>query len=391
MIKYKRFYLFLSILLIASVFVSGCTKETTSNPTSDTIFTSDDLNISLVIPQEWNKKHIAESSENTVNFYNKSNKEYGGHLCSIERLVGELITEEDMKQAPVGQRIILQENGYTYILRMPSDVQSDLNNDKLHKEYMEMAQQVDILANSIESIDEIRPQSEIEGYKVVGSSFFTLEIPKEFNIKTSEDYGLRWEIYSGENIVGDLELLPYKSLYDLSYNETELNKLLVDDEMQKKARINLTDEANHQEILRNIILTFEFTPPPYTILDVETAAVDYLDGGGNKLYGQIQDMELVDGEPKSITIDLKEFIVDENSQTGGFYIEDLGVKEEYSLENGVLIVSFTSPNYASFDAYGMDILDSQFIEEYEHLEDMFYNFIIGADGQLKIIMGSYVP
>jgi hypothetical protein len=38
-------------------------------------------------------------------------------------MTGELITPEDMQQAPVGQQIILQGNGFTYFARMPSDVQ----------------------------------------------------------------------------------------------------------------------------------------------------------------------------------------------------------------------------------------------------------------------------
>lgn len=390
MIKYKGFYLFLAILLIGSILLSACTKETTSNPGAETTFTSDELDISLVIPQGWNDKYLTESSENTLNFYSKNNKEYGGLLFSIERLVGELITEEDIEQAPQGQRILLQEKGYTYILRMPSDVQYSLDKDKLHKEYEEMMAQVDTLTSSIKSIGEIRPEAKIEGYKVIGSSFFTLEIPEEFDIRTSEDYGLRWEIYSGENIVGDMELLPYKSLYDYIYLESDLNKLIVDVEVQRKAKINLTDEENHEEILKNMILTFDFIPSPYTILDVETSAVDYLDGGGKMLFGNIEDVAFSEGELKAITLNLKEFVLDDNADTG-FYIEDLNTKEEYSLEEGVLIIPLMPPNYVSFDAYGMRIMDSEFIEEYEHLKDMFYNFIIGADGQLKIIRGFYLP
>ena len=59
---------------------------------------------------------------------------------------------------------------------------------------------------------------------------------------------MRWEIYSGENIVGDIELLPYKSIYDVLYYETDLNKILLDDEMERKARISINDEANNIEM-----------------------------------------------------------------------------------------------------------------------------------------------
>ncbi len=387
---YKSKYLFLSMILIASIILSSCTKETLSNPITEILFKSEELNFSVEIPHEWNKKYIIEGYENGVNFYSLNNREYGGLLCSIERLVGELITEEDINQAPVSEKIILQENGYTYILRMPSDVQFSLDNNKLTKEYEAMQLQVVKMASSIKSINNSIPVPKIEGYKVIGSSFFTMEIPKDWDVKTTEDYELRWDIYSDENIMGYIELLPYKSIYTYLYMETSLNKLLVDDQLQRKANIYLNDEDGFEEIMQSMILTFDFKPSPYTILDAETAAVEYINGGGKKVFGQIEDINIVDGEPKNITIKVKEFVPDDIADSG-FYIKDLNLKEEYSLENGVFVIPLAPPNYNNFKAYGINILDIEFIESYELLKDMHYDFIIGADGQLKIIRGFYLP
>ncbi|TJX15380.1 hypothetical protein E9840_03000 [Tissierella creatinini] len=385
----NKILIFLILIVIGSMILLSCTKETSSVPITE-IFTNEDLNFSVEIPKQWEGKFIAEDYEKGVNFYSKNNKDYGGLLCSIERLVGELISQEDLDQAPVSQKILLKDNGYTYILRMPSDVQFALDNNKLKKEYGEMQALVNDMASSIKTINDSRPVPKVEGYKVIGTSFFTLEIPEDWDVKTTEDYDLRWEIYSEENIVGDIELFPYKSLYEGPYIETDLNKLLVDDELQRKARIYLNDEDGYKEIMQNITLTFEFTPSPFTVLDVEAAAVEYINGGGKKVFGQIENIEIVDGTPKSITIKAKEFIPDDSADSG-FYIKDLGLKEVYSLENGVIMAPLMPPNYNSFEAYGIYNMDNEFIQTYENLYNMHYDFIIGADKQLKIIMGFYLP
>lgn len=390
MLRNKKTYLLLIFILIGSIIFSSCTKETSSDPKSEIQFSSEEFNFSLEIPSQWKDKYITEDYENGVNFYSKNNRDFGGLVFSIERLVGELITEEDMEQAPVSQKILLQENGYTYILRMPSDVQFALDNNKLKKEYEEMQGLVDDMTSSIKVLNDSRLSPRMEGYKAIGSSFFTLELPEDWDVKTSEDYNLRWEIYSGENTLGDIELLPYRSIYSTLYLETDLNKLLVDDELQRKARISLNDEDGFKEVLQNIFLTFEFTPSPYTIVDVQTAASEYLSGGGKKVFGQIEDIDPLDGEPQSITIKSMEFIQDESSDTG-FAINDLNTKEDYSIEGGVLIAPLMPPNYNRYEAYGMFMMDNEFIQSYEHLYDLYYDFIIGADGQLKIIMGFYLP
>ncbi len=389
MIKNKNLF-FLILIIIGSMIISSCTKKTSSDPISETLFTNEALNFSVEIPSQWDEKYLIEGYENGVHFYSINNREYGGLLCSIERLVGELITQKDMDQAPVSQKILLKDNGYTYILRMPSDVQFALDNNKLKNEYKEMQALVNDMASTIKSLEDKKPISKIEGYKVIGTSFFTLEIPEDWDVKTTEDYELRWEIYSEEDIVGDIELFPYKSLYDSPYIETNLNKLLVDDELQRKARIYLNDEDGYEEVMQNIKLTFEFVPSPFTVLDLESASVEYINGGGKKLFGQIEDIKIVKGVPQTIIIRVMEFISDDTSDSG-FYIKDLGFKEEYSLENQVIIAPLMPPNYNRFEVYGMYNMDNEFIQTYENLYNMHYNFIIGADNQLKIIMGFYLP
>lgn len=390
MLRRIKPYLLVILILIGSILFSSCTKETSSDPISEIQFTNEELNFSLDIPGQWKDKYTTETYENGVNFYSINNKDYGGLLCSIERLVGELISQEDMNQAPVSQKILLQENGYSYILRMPSDVQFSIDNKKLQKEYEEMQALVDEMASSIKSLNDSRPLPRIEGYKVIGSSFFTLEVPQDWDVKTSEDYELRWEIYSGEDIVGDIELLAYRPIYTYLYLETDFNKISVDDELQRKARISLNDEDGHKEIMQNIFLTFDFIPSPYTVVDVQTAASEYLNGGGKKVFGQIDDIDIVDGQPQRISIRTMEFIVDDGLDTG-FAINDLNAKEDYSLEGGVLIAPLMPPNYNMFGPYDMYILDNEFIQSYEYLNDLYYDFIIGSDGQLKIIMGFYLP
>lgn len=65
---FKGKYLFLSIILISSIFLSNCTRKTTSNPISEVLFTNSDLNFSVEIPHQWSEKYIVEGYENGVNF-----------------------------------------------------------------------------------------------------------------------------------------------------------------------------------------------------------------------------------------------------------------------------------------------------------------------------------
>ena len=58
-----------------------------------------------------------------------------GLLFSVDRQVGELITKEDIAQAAAPRKIVLQGNGYTYFVNLPSDVQYPVDDQTLSDEY----------------------------------------------------------------------------------------------------------------------------------------------------------------------------------------------------------------------------------------------------------------
>lgn len=95
----------------------------------------------------------------------------------------------------------------------------------------------------------------------------------------------------------------------------------------------------------------------------------------------------------AVRINVMEFLTDDpnDEYPNGFRIEDLNQIETYSLDFGVSIAPLVAPNYNTYGIYEIPILDESFIKNYENYKNAFYNFIIGSDGQLKIVLGHYVP
>jgi len=85
-----------------------------------------------------------------------------------------------------------------------------------------------------------------------------------------------------------------------------------------------------------------------------------------------------------------ELQIDE-SAPNGFQIRDLHQSETYSLDFGVNIAPLAAPNYNTYGAYELPILNENFIEKYANYKDFYYDFIIASDGQLKIILAHYIP
>lgn len=92
------------------------------------------MGFALIFPEAWEGRYAIEESDSNISVYSKKvkdNTEFSGHLFSIVRLTGELITEEDAAQSPAPERITQKGNGYTFILRMPSDVQYPTENEEM--------------------------------------------------------------------------------------------------------------------------------------------------------------------------------------------------------------------------------------------------------------------
>lgn len=402
------------ILLLATLGVCvSCTQDTSSKTNDMIIYENENLGFSIGFPKGWEDRYILEEIDNGITVISKRNSEFGGLLFSIERLVGELITEEDMEQAPSSEVIILQGNGYTYIVRYPSDMQYPPDDVELSEEYELMSEQVPDICKSIDILGGKYPEASNDGFKVIGSSFFTAEIPRKWEIHASTEWPLLWELYvAGDEIkeseggsdnqkdntiavkmnkIGEIEMVPYKS--EGPDDDQMTTVYITSEEIFSKARISLDIDNPNREIIDKIKNSFVFTGSPYTVVDLQTDAQRYLDGGGKKIFGQIEDFEMEDGIPIAVQIKVMELIPDDSNDnnSNGFHIKDLNKTERYSMENGVSIAPLIAPNYNTYGIYKIHPLDEIFIESYEHLKDFYYDFIIGSDGELKIILGHYIP
>ena len=361
------------------------------NPVNTTIYKNEALGFSLKFPGDWKDKYIIEETENNVSIFSKKiyeNYNGIGRLLSIERQIGELITAEDMLQAPVGQQIVLQGNGYTYFTRIPSDVQYPPGDEELASEYRQLEKEISDISRSISLLGKRTPVAANVGYKVIGSSFFTVEIPNDWKVEALEGFPPSWGIYAGDKEVGAIALIPYYSKGN-TYNE----RVLPNDEAFRKVGISIDPEHTDQDTSEKIVNSFQFAGGPYNVVDLLTAAEQYIVGGGERVFGRIDGFDMKNGNPVAVHVKVMKFIPDGpgDNNPNGFYIEDLKRTETYSLNFGVRVAPLIAPNHNTYGIYEMPLLDEVFIKNYKNYKAYYYDFIIGGDGQLKIILGHYVP
>ena len=208
LLNYKKpsfWIMILAVIIIVFVLISfgtdpqkiGEQSETVNNQNQgmDSEFNANNdnykneaLGFSLNFPKEWEDKYSIEESDNYISVFDKQiyDTGQGGLLFTINRTIGEMIAQQDMNMEPVPTKIILQGNGYTYFYRLPTDVNYPVNDEKLTKHYQEMSEQIDYAVQGISLLGEQKPIAANNGFKVVGSSYFTVEIPSEWDIKQLE-------------------------------------------------------------------------------------------------------------------------------------------------------------------------------------------------------------
>jgi len=156
-------------------------------------------------------------------------------------------------------------------------------------------------------------------------------------------------------------------------------------------RVLINVSANHadQTILDKITGSFKMVSGPYTSVDMQTAAQQYIRAGGREIFGKIAEVVLAEGNPVGLLIKEKEFILDDEAPNR-FRIETLSeVPAEYAVASGANVLPLVPPHYSSHGAYYMPPL-KEFIVNYNY-KDYFYSFIAGADGEIKLILQKYVP
>src|SRR5690606_31848431 len=161
--------------------------------------------------------------------------------------------------------------------------------------------QVSKVAKSISLLGDEKPKASNEGFKGVGSTVFTVEIPDNWDIKQEALSEPRWYIYdeTGKGDVGAIVLVPYdfdgksEGKYKDSYGEVPV--LLYDDETLRGATIFFDVKRVDKDIIDKIKNSFKFVSGPFNVVDLQTQGEQYLARGGKKVFGKIEDFEMEKG------------------------------------------------------------------------------------------------
>ncbi len=364
---------------------------------SSPLYINSSLGFTIQFPDSWKDKFILKENENSITVHNKMVYEDvtyggagGGQLFSLERMVGELITQKDMDQEPVRTEIILQGNGYTYFVRYPSDVQYPPVDEELSKDYLAMFNQIPEVISGISLTGDKFPLAKNNDYKVIGTSFFNAEIPIDWEIKPYEAVPY-WEIHSSNNQIGTIELIPFGSSDNYDTADDRFQVFLQSNEFNREIKLELYKQNADKKTMESIEKSFKFLNGYFNVIDLQSNAEIYLSQGGKKVFGMIDGFDVSDNRLIAVRVIVMKFKPDEYEEQNpnGFSIEDLNTIETYPMDN-VNIAPLVPPAYSSYSMYYMPMLDVDFIRNYDY-RNYFYDFIIGAEGQLKIVLGHYIP
>lgn len=384
-------------LLVAFTFCVSCKPDSqdVSQETPDgTVYENRVLGFSVRFPEDWKGRYVVKESEGSVSFFSKRvHDAYPnfGRLFTIERMIGELVTEEDMEQAPVPGKIVARGNGYTYLVRFPSDVQYLPGDEQLSRDYLGMYEQVSEVCGTLSLLPAGGPKAVNRGFKVVGSSFFTVEVPRTWDLKASQEAPLCWDVYSEGTVIGSIELVPYGTVKPAG--DSRRQEYVSSESFRRTARIALDPRYADARRMKAIRESFRFVEGPFTVVDLLSNAERYLALGGTRVFGKIEGFDTQDGTPVAVRVRVMRLV---GGEAGGEpadrpRIEDLNEIRTYPLDFGVYIAPLVPPHYRTYGTYEMFLLDEDFIERHPDYDEFFYDFIVGRAGDLKIVLGHYVP
>jgi hypothetical protein len=194
-------------------------------------------------------------------------------------------------------------------------------------------------------------------------------------------------------INGLIQMLPYKTeenTKDIYGNS--IIEYIYDEEAQRKMSITLFSGYADGSVMEKIKRSFKFAGGPFNVIDLESAANLYIAGGCRKVFGTIDSFIVDNGRPVAVTVNVMKFIPDgpDGNNPNGFRIEDLKYTETYIIEHGVNVAALAPPNYNSYEMYYMPLLDENFVNNYDY-KNLFFDFILGNDGKLLVVLGHYIP
>jgi len=365
------------------------TPKPTPSPTAEAlastpiIYENVNLGITLEFPAEWKDRYDIDETGSSIYIYSKKvcdAEKYGGKLFYIVRQTGELITEDDAENMGPNGKILLKGNGYTYILRKPTDYPVPENDKALVAEYNELSSKAEEVWQTIKLLGTAIPKASNTGYKVIGTAFFTVEIPDDWDVKASENTILCWDIYSGDSVIGSFEIIPCYG-EEVESDETILREYIIDDSDNKKGDMMITLKKNMADysVMDTVKSSCKIVAVPY-IITLQTRAGEYLEQGGEQIFGKIESVEMKTGYPELPNSD------------EGYHIEDLNEVVNYSIAGtSVDILPLVGPTYNTYGTYETHLIHGYFLKQYPNYKDFCYDFIIDNEGKLRTVLGHYVP
>lgn len=387
------FVALVTILTLIVIFIA-LTADTKQEPVMQ--YREETFGISLTLPLEWDGRYETVTTENEMIFRSKAVNaamEGAGTLFTIVRQPGELITEADVQQGAVMERILFQENGYTYLLRLPSDVQYPVSDVALKTEYEALLKSANSVIESALPIGDQLPVASVSGFHVVGTSFFTAEIPENWILSVDATTPWKWLLTEDGTEVGNIEMIPYHSESETALKNSDYqNRYLVEEETLREFRISVSRGSENTVILNKMKANFKPIAGPYNVIDLQSTANAYVEKGGTKLFGQIKGFEFTQKEPTSLKLHMMEYITTEEAELepNGFLLKDLWRTRTWKLAQGATIALLSNTDRNAYTFYGVDHIDSAFVAEND-LDNRYFHLIAAKDGEVKIVLEQYIP
>jgi hypothetical protein len=110
----------------------------------------------------------------------------------------------------------------------------------------------------------------------------------------------------------------------------------------------------------------------------------YVERGGTRLFGKIENVDVKDPGQVSVEVKLSERVPDDKSPSG-YQFEDLNEMRTLTADWIPNIVPLMPPDYVTYGRYDIHLLDSTFIEANPDYKDFYYEFILDSGGKLVIL------
>ena len=380
------------IAIVSSLGVCFGFSKDNKLETKGITYTNNNLGFQITFPKDWEGRYGIEETNENIRVYSKKirdNTDFPGEIFAIRKLIGELRTEEDIAQTPWYCKIINKGNGYTYVIETPSDVQYPEDKEKM-KEYQSLSQDAENIVKSISLIGNNTPKAKNEGFKLVGSTFFNIEIPITWQIEQVEKL-MEWEIKENNINIGRLTFIPYfeeeneiSEEYLRSYIKEEFRKI----------RLEINKKNVDQKTFDLVKSSIKFQGGAYTYVDIQSDAERYIRPGGKRVFGTIEKINFDKVEdyerniPVSILIKEMKFVKDENEPNGYRIDSSTGKTVEYPIDCPQ-VLPLSLPNKTNYEMYNLLPMED-YVKKYD-TKGCYYEFIVARNGVIKIILERYIP